>query len=695
MTIRAMTLFSIALAAATTLFGQAQIDSIEINQAIGVQKNNALKFVAGKNAVVRAFLASPVTVESDRTTALIVRDGAPVTTLVPNTYDGPTNVVDFLCPSLDACGNWAAGSYRFDVSVNGVSKTTAGVDYKFVERGAIRILAVPVTANYGGRIVPVTDSRWKTFAEYVRRSYPVAADKLIYVTREEFDASAFDLETDDGRLALWEALAKLIPAKCTGTPAAEGCFNQVFGFITARPMGYPNGRLQGYTYGKPANVGVLTDEDAAATVAHEIGHTFGLGDTYDGGSFACAVNPAPTGFTGKDFDDPSRTVSCSGRESLPGVSGTRIPASQHPYEVGGRGPLPDVAEYMGSGGAQNQFWTTQDAYDWIFDRNPPETKIANGGRTSNAAPQRFIQCFGSIRQNAASSADVQVDPCWSYEDTDPLVTKSGPYMIAAFDSAGNRLATNAIDPHFDPVAPKGLPPQHLDFAPFEGEVAFPAGTVKISILHNGAVVKDMAVSANAPVIRNVAPQAAGTVNGPITITWDGSDADGDRLTYEVIYNADVTDPKSDWQVLARDLIDHLFRIDFSEMPGGAHARIGVIATDGINASEAEGNEFTVPAKAPEVIIGPLENSGVFFAGHEVVLEGDAFDLQDDDMPESSLRWTSNVSGFLGNGTSIKVASLPLGLHTIKLTATNSLGLSSSATTTVRIVSGQKRRAARH
>ncbi len=694
---RAARFTATALFCASTLLAQAQIDSIEINQAIGVQKNNALKFVAGKNAVVRAFLTSPVTVEKEKTSASVTRDGQALVTIEPNTYDSPTDVVDFLCPSLEACGYWAAGSYTFDVKVNDARKSTAGTPYVFVERGTIRILAVPVTANYGGKIIPVTDSRWKTFAEYVRRSYPVAADKLIYVTREDFDASdsSFDLETEDGRLNLWQALAKLIPAQCAGTPTADGCFNQVFGFIMARPMGYPNGRLQGYTYGKPANIGVLTDEDAAATVAHEIGHTFGLGDTYDGGSLACAVNPAPNGFTGRDFDDPSKTVSCtSGREALEGVSATKITAVQHPYEVGGRGALPDSGEYMGSGGKQEQFWTTQDAYDWLFDKLLPETSGAGSRRSINAAPQRFIQCFGMIRQNAAKADDVQMDPCWSYEDPDPLTTRSGPYMIAAVNAAGVQLASNAVTVQFDPVPPKGLPPQHIDFAPFEADLPFPAGTVKFVILHNGTVVKEIGVSANAPVVSNVAPQTAGSVNGPVTITWSATDADADRLSYEIVYNADGTNRESEWDVLARDLTERTFRIDFGEMPGGPHAVIAVIATDGINAAEGDSAEFIVPAKPPEVFISELEDGGVIAAGHEVVLDGDALDLQDDDIPESHLQWSSNLSGVLGRGTPLKVTGLPLGLHTITLSATNSAGLTGSAKTTVNVVRTTKRRAVR-
>jgi hypothetical protein len=299
-----------------------------------------------------------------------------------------------------------------------------------------------------------------------------------------------------------------------------------------------------------------------------------------------------------------------------------------------------------------------------------------------------------IRQNATSSADVQIDPCWSYEDTDVLHTKSGPYMIAAIDAAGTRIASNAFDPHFDPVAPKGMPPQHIDFAPFDGEVAFPAGTVKFAILHNGNVVKEIPISANAPVVTNVAPQAAGTVNGPVTITWNATDADGDHLSYELIYNADVRNADSEWQVLARDLVDRSFRIDFSEMPGGPHAQIGVIATDGINAAEAESLEFTVPAKAPEVFIEDVQDDGVIVVGHEFLLEGDAFDLQDDDIPESRLRWTSNISGLLGTGSTLKLSNLPLGVHTITLSATNSAGLTGTARTAVRIVKSVRMRAVR-
>ena len=75
------------------------------------------------------------------------------------------------------------------------------------------------------------------------------------------------------------------------------------------------------------------------------------------------------------------------------------------------------------------------------------------------------------------------------------------------------------------------------------------------------------------------------------------------------------------------------------------------------------------AKAPEVFIEPLDQQGVFRPDDDIFLDGDAFDLQDDDIFESQLEWRSNLAGVLGNGTPLLVR-LPKGVHTITLTVTN-------------------------
>ncbi|MEA2239870.1 MAG: hypothetical protein QOC81_4594 [Thermoanaerobaculia bacterium] len=686
LTFRPRLVFIAFLLVSPSLCAEVVIDTIEINQAIGVQKDGHRKFVAGKDAVVRAFLAEAVTIDESKTSATIRRDGHLVAIIPPITQQGPARIVDFLCPTRAACGNWAAGRYEFEVKINGATRTTRGTAYDFVERDVMRILAVPVTANYGGTIVPVSDDRWKNFAGYVRSTYPIAADKLIWVTREPFDASdrRFDLETEDGQEALWSALAKLVPEHCAGSPHEDGCYTQVFGFIQARPEVYPNGTLQGFTYGMPANIGVLSDDDAAATVSHEIGHTYGLGDTYDGGSFACDVNPAPDNFRGTNIaptadDEQEAEIACSaGRVQLTGVSATKIPAEHHPYEVGGRGALADAGEYMGSQGKQFQFWTSRDAYDHLFDALAPKPEHPPAG-----SPQRYVQCFGTIHRHAASEKDVRIDPCWTFNDRDPIASTTGEYELAAADASGKIIASTSLQPGFDPVPPKGRKAKFLAWGAFEGVVPFPKGVARLQIISGGKVLREIAVGAHAPTVAKVAPEAKGRVKGKLSITWDADDAEHASLAYQVDYNADISNPFSEWEVLRRDLTGKRFTIDFDAIAGGPHAKIRVWASDGVLTASAISAEFRVPVKPPQVTIEALPNNGVYSAGDDIILDGDAFDLQDDDIKESELRWSADGRS-LGKGTPLKVAHLKAGDHLIKLSVTNSLGKTGTATVRVRV-----------
>lgn len=672
---KTFTLFAAALGVA--LAQGPSITELEVNQAIGKQLNNALDFVAGKNTVVRAFLAEAVTVDPANTKLVIERDGATVATLEPRTYEGPVSIVEFLCPTREACGNWAAGTYQFTATVNGATKATESGAYKFVDRQKVRILVRTVKANYNGTILSVEGDRWRKAYEYLQHVYPVAADSVVWNIQDEFDASApnFNLETDEGQQALWSALTDLQPTTCSANPKADGCFDLIVGFIQARPKTYPDGTLQGYTMGKPTNIVVASDQDMEATVAHEIAHTVGAGDTYEGGSLHCKVNPAPDGVTGKDWDDSDKTTACTaGRQNFPGASATLIPEDTRAYELGGRGALKDMACFMGSGGPSSVYWVTPEVYKRLFDSLAPVAAAAAERRVD--PPQRLVDFSGFVN----SSFQVQKEPWYSFLSSEAVPDTKGDLQLQAVDGAGAVLASQALNPQFTALA---NPPVKLVWAPFDGAIRFSEATAKFQIVNKGTVVWEVAVNAKDPELSGVTPSAEGsTLDGAQTITWTGTAAGSEALQYRVEYSPNAGDAAAEWIVLASDINEARWEENFADLPGGEKARIRVTATDGVRSAEALSAEFKVSYKAPKVFID--ETPEALKAGNDLQLSGEALDLQDDVIAEERLEWTSSIAGKLGTGSDIVAKKLAAGDHVITLKATNRAGLSSTATVTVKV-----------
>ena len=114
-------------------------------------------------------------------------------------------------------------------------------------------------------------------------------------------------------------------------------------------------------------------------------------------------------------------------------------------------------------------------------------------------------------------------------------------------------------------------------------------------------------------------------------------------------------------------------IDTGQLAGSSVGLLRVIATDGLNTAQDDSDgTFVVPTKPPAVeILTPLDGTA-YVVGDVTVLEGSAYDPEDEILDESALAWTSSLDGGLGTG-SIVLASLSPGQHIITLTATDSDG----------------------
>jgi hypothetical protein len=680
-----------------------EVTSFEVNQALGVQKDNHAFYVAGKTTAVMAFLKWPVTIDPSNTWLNVSRGGKQVFKLYPRKSEGQVLNVDFLCKNMSSCENWAAGSYTFEPYINGVTGN-ASIAYTFTVGKAIRILAVPVKVNYGADgIKSVSDDKWKTMGDFTQQVYPLADNNLKWDQHKTgLDASGYILNSESSALKLINSLEKLIPAKCKLNPEGAGCYDFVVGILPATPT-IDGEKIAGITFpGTKAFVAVSSDADAPATIAHELAHLYGIGDTYDGkdsSTIRCSVNPAPLKFYGRNWDKlllnikvedtctngpPASNLVFTKMEGLKEVSyqvnGAQVPDTDHPYSMSAGLILEEKADFMSAGGpSQDQLWITKDTWDWLFRRlvtQVPGLKKTAMLVTPSVTAQRFAVFSGTL----SKTNTVRLDPWTSFTDTFTLGDSTGSLQVQAVNAAGIVVASAAFDVQFFTVHP----PRQLTEAPFQGVISFPADTKKFQIVKDGVLLAELPVSDNVPLVGAVTPKTATTLNGSYTVTWTGSDTDGGNLTYTVEYNEDVTNPSSSWMVLADELETTSWTGDFSLLPGGDHARIRVTVDDGVLTATAESAEFIVPIKKPEILVTELPWGAVYKYGSDVLLATEVFDPQDGLLADDKLKWTSNISGELGYGSELIVSNLPAGNHTITLTATNSSKVSSSATVSVNV-----------
>jgi len=392
-----------------------------------------------------------------------------------------------------------------------------------------------------------------------------------------------------------------------------------------------------------------------AVTAHEVGHTLGL-----------YILPGLEQYQQfREWGLPLYTYTVLKNGSIHNLlwDEEAIAGFPHPHTAAGT-QAAAVYCFMGLANDANAAWVSREVYSDLIESfmDPPVTEAL------------YVSGIVSAR------GEVHLGDWYLLKaEPDPLQGElPGDYTIQCLAPSGEVLYSTAFG-------------TDSEDAVFAFTIPFPANTSRVAIAHGETTLHEIQRTANSPTVTVLGPNGGEVLDRICEVTWSANDADGDALSYAVLYSRDGG---NDWSAVATSLQDTNYTLDLSQLPGGDQCLVKVVAMDGFNAGHDESDTFfSVGDKQPLAYITSPNDGGAYAAGEEIRLQGIAFDLEDDASTGLIAEWSSNLDGVLGRGEELRIDDLSQGTHEIMFRVTDSRGTSTQAraSCTVGEAAGQRNR----
>jgi len=375
------------------------IKMIEINQGLSYGFDSDTgefymleNFVAGKETGIFVDLEKPVDPSSEVTLS-IEKNGEILATLVPAQMVDD-NTILFQPVDMGEVGYWEEGAYVLTFDMDGSKAVRVA---NFFKSMPIKVLAVPILANYSGKIIPV-EGDWMNCQQMLVDTYPVAKADVEFVLGPELDLTnqRFDANTRAGRYNTWKALRDL------QTPNND--YTLILGFIRHPVVDVIRGSgILGFTYGMPANIICESEPDMLATVVHEIAHCYYIGDEYEGGGLNNELNPPPYGMEG--YNIVTREPDVGIKDKVKGGAafglmgeGAYVYPQQRAYRTNDRTLLDNLTSFMGSGTGEESynFWITSDIWNHLFNSFTGQSSWGVKGGGDAPYDGQCPNCYGDM-----------------------------------------------------------------------------------------------------------------------------------------------------------------------------------------------------------------------------------------------------------------------------------------------------------
>jgi hypothetical protein len=386
--------------------------------------------------------------------------------------------------------------------------------------------------------------------------------------------------------------------------------------------------------------------------AYEIGHNLGRAD-------ANGADP--------DYPNPAGTLDQVGVD----VRGATL------YPV-------TASDFMNPANSSGERWTSAYTYSSLLRAigsvsfNPFTSPRVEAAPKLQVSSSYFLTGSGVITPQGLAN----LGPLFLIQRDTPTYDNlpAGPYTLELQDWNGQVLVTRGFG-----IPTTGQTADDTGGA-FRFVVPEAAGARVIVFKYNSVEIGRRSASAGHPEVSVTAP-AEGTQWGPSgvqTVSWQGSDPDGDSLTYLVQYSCDRGNT---WLPLGGETTETNLEVDVSSLPGGSECQVRVYASDGLDtASAVSEGSFSAALKPPQAAISNPQDSLQLHSGWPVILSAVATDAEDGPLPAESLQWSADDGRFLGNGYTLAatIQELGAGKHSLTLTATDSDGMNTSVSTTVQL-----------
>jgi len=261
-----------------------------------------------------------------------------------------------------------------------------------------------------------------------------------------------------------------------------------------------------------------------------------------------------------------------------------------------------------------------------------------------------------------------LNPLWISDERIAPPSKPGEYCVEALGISSTLVFSECFDlDFFDHMAGESVPADT-----FQITLPYSPSVDRVQLTFSGTLIAQAIASPSPPTVSLVYPDGGEILTQPFFVTWEGSDDDGDPLSYRLFYSPDSG---SSWLMLASGITRTVFPIDPSNTPGSETGLFKILASDGFHsrADQSDG-VCTIPRKAPVPIINPILGDLLVSLSTTVMLDGYAIDLEDGSVSTTNFAWTSSLDGPLGRGSPIDVADLSVGIHSITLIVTDTDGM---------------------